>query len=49
MNLELDKQDIVNLLAALNAATVSGKEQMLVILRLMQKLEEALKEPKADE
>lgn len=44
MNIELDKQDVVNLLQALNAATVSGKEQMLVILRLMTNLEAAPQE-----
>ncbi|MFA5808741.1 MAG: hypothetical protein WC935_00205 [Thermoleophilia bacterium] len=46
--IDLDKQDIVNLLAALNALQVSGKEAHQTVLRLMAKLEAALKpeEPK---
>jgi hypothetical protein len=45
--IDLDRQDIVNLLAALNAIDVKGKDAMLTLLRLMQKLENALK-PEAE-
>jgi len=41
MNVELERNDIVNLLAALNAIDVKGKDAMLTLLRLMQKLEAA--------
>jgi len=51
MNIELEKQDIVNLIAALNAMQVQGKDAMLTVLKLMAKLESALKpeEPKPEE
>ena len=41
MNIDLSQADIANLLAALNAVEVAGKERMLLVLRLMQKLEAA--------
>ena len=48
MNIELERNDIVNLLAALNALQVSGKEAHQTVLKLMVKLESSLKpeEPK---
>lgn len=48
MNIELEKQDIINLIAALNAMQVQGKDAMLTVLKLMQKLEASLQEPKEE-
>lgn len=43
MKIELDRNEISNLLAALNFANVRGKGNMLYVLRLMDKFEQALK------
>jgi hypothetical protein len=48
MNIELSKDEITNLLFALNSLKVSGRESMVTILRLMQKLEEAAQPPLPD-
>lgn len=45
MQLDLERQDILNLLAALNAMQVSGKDAHIAVLKLMQKLEAALQQP----
>jgi len=45
MNVNLERQDIMNLLAALNAMQVNGKDAMTTVLRLIAKLEAALQEP----
>lgn len=43
MNIDLTQADIANLLAALNAIDVKGKDAMVAVLKLMQKLEAAIK------
>lgn len=42
MKIDLERQDIQNILVALNSVRVSGKEQMLAVLQLIVKLETAL-------
>lgn len=42
MLVELDRTDIVNILTALNAIQVRGKDNLVGVLRLMEKLETAL-------
>ena len=42
MNVDLDRNEISNLLAALNAVQVQGKPNMVTVLRLMEKLERVL-------
>lgn len=42
MNVELERNEISNLLAALNAVQVQGKPNMVTVLRLIDKLERAL-------
>lgn len=61
MKIELDRNELSNILVALNIVDVKGRPNMLYVLRLMSKLEEALKseqvtpepplveEPKAEE
>ena len=44
MKVDLEKVDVQNLLAALNAVSVSGRENLIAVLRLIAKLEAALKE-----
>jgi len=46
VKIELDRQDVLNLLGALDAVSVSGRDNMIGALRLMAKLEGALKEEK---
>jgi hypothetical protein len=48
MSVDLDRNDIVNLLAALNALQVSGKDAMQTVLRLMAKLEAAMAPPETE-
>jgi hypothetical protein len=45
MNVELDQNEISNLLFALNSTKVNGKDAMVTLLKLMQKLEAALQPP----
>jgi len=51
MNIDLERSDIVNLIAALNSTQVSGKDTMVTLLKLIHKLESALKpeEPQGEE
>lgn len=42
MNVDLDRNEISNLVAALNAVQVQGRTNMVTVLRLMEKLEGAL-------
>jgi hypothetical protein len=42
MNVDLDRNEISNLLVALNAVQVQGRPNMVTVLRLMEKLEGAL-------
>lgn len=42
MKIDLDRNDIVNILTALNAMQVRGKENIVALLRLIQKTEDAL-------
>jgi hypothetical protein len=49
MKLELDTNDIQNILIALNATQIRGKDSMIALLKLIQKLEDALKPEKSPE
>ena len=48
MQLDLERQDLMNLIAALNAMQVSGKDAMQTVLRLMAKLEAAMAPPETE-
>lgn len=43
MKIELDRNDISNLLVALNAVDVKGKSNMVTVLNLIAKLENAMR------
>lgn len=42
MRIDLERVDILNILASLNATPVRGKENVIALLRLIQKMEAVL-------